>query len=44
VDDPRGAVKEADRQANTEDLRNAMVQYRALFNDLLMSEPPARAD
>jgi hypothetical protein len=90
VDDPRAAVKEADRlvadlmqvrgypvgnfdqqaadlsvahphvidkyrtahdiaqrdergEANTEDLRNAMMHYRALFNDLLV-EAPARAD
>jgi len=91
VDDPRGAVKEADRlvadlmqvrgypvadfaqraadvsvdhphvvdkyrtahdiaerdargEANTEDLRTAMVHYRALFQDLLVAEPPPRAD
>lgn len=90
VDDPRAAVKEADRlvadlmqvrgypvgdfdqqaadlsvahphvidkyrtahdiaqrdergEANTEDLRNAMVHYRALFTDLLV-DAPARAD
>ena len=87
VDDPRGAVKEADRlvadlmqvrgypvgnfeqraadvsvdhpnvvnsyrsahdiaerdsrgEANTEDLRNAMVHYRTLFQDLLISDSP----
>lgn len=91
VDDPRGAVKEADRlvadlmqvrgypvadfpqraadvsvdhpnvvseyrtahdiaerdargEANTEDLRNAMVHYRALFNDLLVDQQPMRGD
>lgn len=30
-------------EANTEDLRNAMTHYRALFNDLLVEAPP-RAD
>ena len=91
VDDPRGAVKEADRlvvdlmqvrgypvadfaqraadvsvdhphvveeyrtahdiaerdvrgEANTEELRNAMVHYRALFQDLLIEDVPAHAD
>jgi hypothetical protein len=31
-------------QAGTEDLRQAMVHYRALFNDLLRSEQAERAD
>jgi len=91
VDDPRGAVKEADRlvadlmqvrgypvadfaqraadvsvdhphvvneyrtahdiaerdsrgEANTEELRNAMVHYRALFQDLLIEDVPVHAD
>jgi hypothetical protein len=38
------AEKDARGEANTEDLRNAMVHYRALFNDLLTSDAPARAD
>src|SRR5260221_14245991 len=91
VDDPRGAVKEADRlvvdlmqvrgypvgdfaqraadvsvdhphvveeyrtahdiaerdargEANTEELRSAMVHYRALFQDLLIEDTPVHAD
>jgi len=35
------ADREAKGEANTEDLRNAMVHYRALFNDLLITDTPA---
>lgn len=46
VDEYRMAHDIADRdtrnEANTEDLRNAMVHYRALFQDLLVEETPAR--
>jgi hypothetical protein len=34
------ADREAKGQANTEDLRSAMVHYRALFNDLLVADSP----
>jgi hypothetical protein len=33
------STRAADREASTEDLRQATVHYRALFDDLLM--PPA---
>lgn len=34
------AEREARGEANTEDLRNAMVHYRALFQDLLITDKP----
>jgi hypothetical protein len=37
-------LRQAQRQATTEDLRKAMVHYRALFDDLMQEEPaPLRA-
>jgi hypothetical protein len=36
------ALRDAAGQSNTEDLRQAMVHYRALFEDLLNSKSPAR--
>ena len=36
------ARRHADRQASTEDLRQALVHYRALFDDLLELEAPVR--
>jgi len=33
------ALKNEQRQANTEELRQAMIYYRSLFNELLASEP-----
>jgi len=48
VDEYRTAHDIAERdsrgEANTEDLRNAMVHYRALFNDLLIEDVPVHAD
>ena len=35
------AVRHERRQANTEDLRQAMIHYRALFDDLVGAEAPA---
>lgn len=38
------AEREARGEANTEDLRNAMVHYRALFNDLLITDTPVAVE
>lgn len=36
------AVRQGERQASTEDLRNAIIHYRALFTDLLAASTPGR--
>ena len=37
------ALRHRDGQTNTEDLRQAMIHYRALFDDLVSSEATAHA-
>jgi hypothetical protein len=38
------ALRQQRGEASTEDLRNAMVHYRALFDDLLADERPVSTE